>query len=74
MKSHGPLRATGFRGTDGRYSPGIQDEFAWGIPLGKQLVVTAAYPLRYAADSRGGEGRLAISSNSRAIPARTAAV
>jgi hypothetical protein len=74
MESRSPLRATGFRGTDERYGPRVQDEFAWGIPLGKQLVVTAAYPLRYAADSRGGEGRLAISSNSRAIPARTAAV
>jgi hypothetical protein len=56
------------------YSLGIQDELAWGIPLGRQFVVKTAHPLRYAADSRGGDGRLAISSNSRATPARTAAV
>ena len=56
------------------YSPGIQDELAWGIPLGRQFVVKTAHPLRYAVDSLGGVGRLAISSASRAIAARTAAV
>jgi hypothetical protein len=74
MESRSPLRATGFRGTDERYGPRVQDEFAWGIPLGRQFVVKTAHLLRYAAASRGGEGRLAISSKSRAIPARTAAV
>jgi hypothetical protein len=74
MKSRGPLRATGFRGTDGRYSPAIQDESAWMIPLGRQFVVKNAHLLRYAAASFGGEGRLAISSNRSATIARTAAV
>jgi hypothetical protein len=74
MESRASLRANSYRDADERYSPGIQDEFAWSILVGRQFVVKTAHLLRYAAASLGGAGRLARNSNTSATMASTAAV